>query len=94
LAHQHEWLAVTDDIAIKALADAIDGSSEDVLKAALMAGNDILLTTAPPDWDKGLDYLGLLTAFAEENPNARLQVDVSCRRVLRLKDRMGLLDGL
>jgi beta-N-acetylhexosaminidase len=94
MAHQHEWLAVTDDIAIKVLADAIGGSSEDVLKAALMAGNDILLTTAPPDWDRGLDYLGLLSAFAEENPNARLQVDVSCRRVLRLKDRMGLLDGL
>lgn len=94
LAHQQDWLAITDDISIKVLADAIGGTSEDVLVKAFFAGNDLLLTTAPPDWNKGLDYLGILTKLAETDPAAKQQLDAACRRVLRLKDRMGLLDGL
>lgn len=93
LAHKNDWLAVTDDISIQLLADAIDGTPEDVLKAAFMAGNDLLLTTAPPDWDKGLDYIGVLTAYAESDAKAKAQLEAACRRVLRLKDRMGLLEG-
>ncbi|MFZ5438459.1 MAG: glycoside hydrolase family 3 N-terminal domain-containing protein [Myxococcota bacterium] len=92
--HEHDWLAVTDDISIALLADAIGGSSEDVLVQAFLAGNDLLLTTAPPDWNKGLDYLGILSELAEKDPKAKAQLEASCRRVLRLKDRMGLLDGL
>lgn len=92
--HQHDWLAVTDDVSIALLAEAIGGTSEDVLERAFLAGNDLLLTTAPPDWNKGLDYLGILTRLAERDPAAKKQLDESCRRVLRLKDRMGLLDGL
>ena len=92
--HQEDWLAVTDDIAIALLADAIGGTSEDVLVQSFMAGNDLLLTTAPPDWKGGLDYLGILTRLAESDPAAMKRLDESCRRVLRLKDRMGLLDGL
>ena len=94
LAHDNDWVAVTDDLSIQLLADAISGTSEDVLKQALMAGNDLLLTTAPPDWDKGLDYIGILVRFAEADPAAREKIDAACRRVLRLKDRMGLLDEL
>lgn len=94
LVHEHDLLAVTDDIAIQVLADAIDGSAEDVLVQAFMAGNDVLLTTAPPDWDKGIDPVGVLTRLAEEKPAARQRLDEACRRVLRLKDRMGLLEGL
>lgn len=93
LAHQQDWLAITDDLSIKLLADAIGGTSEDVFVKAFLAGNDLLLTTAPPDWDKGLDYLGVLTRLAETDPAAKQQLDAACRRVLRLKDRMGLLDG-
>jgi beta-N-acetylhexosaminidase len=93
-AHEHEWLAVTDDISIALLADAVGGTSEDVLVQSFRAGNDLLLTTAPPDWNKGLDYLGILTRLAESDPSAKKQLDESCRRVLRLKDRMGLLDAL
>jgi beta-N-acetylhexosaminidase len=93
LVHQHEWLAVTDDVAIGLLADAVGGSSEDVLVQAFLAGNDLLLTTAPPDWDKGLDYLGILSRLADSDPAAKQKLDEACRRVLRLKDRMGLLDG-
>jgi len=43
---------------------------------------------------QGLDYLGILTRLAESDPAMKKQLDDSCRRVLRLKDRMGLLDGL
>jgi len=93
-AHESDWLAVTDDISIALLADAIGGTSEDVLVQSFKAGNDLLLTTAPPDWNKGLDYLGILTRLAESDPAMKKQLDDSCRRVLRLKDRMGLLDGL
>lgn len=93
IAHEKEWIAVTDDISIQLLADSIGGTSEDVLRAAFLAGNDLLLTTAPPDWDKGLDYIGILTHLVETDDLARLKLDAACRRVLRLKDRMGLLDG-
>ena len=92
LAHGNDWLAVTDDLSIQLLADAIGGTSEDVLKQALMAGNDLLLTTAPPDWDKGLDYIGILVRFGQSHPAAKQKIDAACRRLLRLKDRLGLLD--
>lgn len=94
LVHERDWLAVTDDIAIGVLAEAIEGTAEDVLVQAFLAGNDVLLTTAPPDWDKGIDPVAVLSRLAEEKPVAKKRLEESCRRVLRLKDRMGLLDGL
>lgn len=93
LAHQHDWLAVTDDVSIALLAESIHGTAEDVVIKAFLAGNDLLLTTAPPDWDKGLDFIGILTTYAETHPEGMTALEVACRRVLRLKDRMGLLDG-
>ncbi len=94
LAHDNDWIAVTDDLSIHLLADAIEGTPEDVLKQALLAGNDLLLTTAPPDWDKGLDYVGILVGLGEADPAARKKIDAACRRILRLKDRLGMLDDL
>ncbi|MEW6432995.1 MAG: glycoside hydrolase family 3 N-terminal domain-containing protein [Myxococcota bacterium] len=94
LAHERDWIAVTDDLSIQVLADAVGGTTEEVLRQAFLAGNDLLLTTAPPDWDKGVDVIGVLTEFAEADPKAKALLETSCRRVLRLKDRMGLLDGL
>jgi beta-N-acetylhexosaminidase len=91
--HQHDWLAITDDLSIALLADAIGGTPEEVFVQAFLAGNDLLLTTAPPDWNRGLDYLGLLAAAAEKDATAKARLEESCLRVLRLKDRMGLLDG-
>ncbi len=92
LAHEGGWITVTDDLSIQLLADTVGGTSEDVLKQALLAGNDLLLTTAPPDWDKGLDYVGILTKLSETDPAARKQIDAACRRILVLKDKMGLLE--
>lgn len=94
LVHERDWIAVTDDISIQLLADSVQGTTEDVLIASFRAGNDLILTTAPPDWDKGIDYVGLLTRHVESHPEDAKLLEASCRRVLRLKDRMGLLDGL
>lgn len=94
LAHERDWIAVTDDLSIQVLADSVGGTTEEVLRQAFLAGNDLLLTTAPPDWDKGVDVIGVLTELAESDPKAKALLETSCRRVLRLKDRMGLLDGL
>jgi beta-N-acetylhexosaminidase len=93
LVHQRDWIAVTDDLSIRLLADAIGGTTADVLRQAFLAGNDLLLTTAPPDWDQGIDPIGVLTELAESDPKAKAMLETACRRVLRLKDRMGLLDG-
>jgi beta-N-acetylhexosaminidase len=93
LVHQHDWLAVTDDLSIQALADALGTTREDVLTRAFLAGNDLLLTTAPPDWEGGIDPVGLLSGLAEHDASAKARLEESARRVLRLKDRMGLLDG-
>jgi beta-N-acetylhexosaminidase len=93
-AHQHEWLSVTDDISIKLLANALGGTSEKVLEESFLAGNDLLLTTAPPDWDKGLDYIGVLARLAERDEAAKTKLESACKRVLRLKDKMKLLEGL
>jgi beta-N-acetylhexosaminidase len=93
LAHAHGWITVTDDLSIGLLADSIEGTTEEVFKLALLAGNDLLLTTAPPDWAKATDVIGVLTTFAQEDKVARARVDAACRRVLRLKDQLGLLDA-
>lgn len=92
--HEQGWLSVTDDLSIGLLADAVSGTSADVLVAAFLAGNDLLLTTAPPDWSKGIDPVGVLTTLASTDETGRRRLDESCRRVLALKDRLGLLDGL
>ena len=94
MAHENGWLSVTDDVAIRALAERIGAEREEVVRRAFLAGNDLLLTTEPPDWSGGLDYFGILTRLAESDPKQAEQLDASVRRVLRIKDRMGLLDGM
>jgi beta-N-acetylhexosaminidase len=93
LAHEGGGLSVTDDVAIRALAEQIGAEPAEVLRQAFLAGNDLILTTAPPDWAQGLDYFGILAALAEESPANQERLDTAVRRILRLKDRMGLLDG-
>ncbi|MET0402844.1 MAG: glycoside hydrolase family 3 N-terminal domain-containing protein [Cystobacter sp.] len=94
LAHELGGLSVTDDVAIAALAEHLGTTREDVVRRAFLAGNDLILTTEPPDWSGGLDYFGILTALVGSDPERLGLLDTSVRRVLRLKDRMGLLDGL
>jgi beta-N-acetylhexosaminidase len=94
MAHEHGWITVTDDVAIRALAEQIGAEQEEVVRLAFRAGNDLILTTAPPDWDKGMDYFGILMKLVESEPKMAEQLDTTVRRVLRVKDRLGLLDGL
>jgi beta-N-acetylhexosaminidase len=94
LAHESGWITVTDDVAIRALAEQIGAEREEVVRLAFLAGNDLILTTEPPDWSGGLDYFGILTRLAESDPKMASQLDAAVRRVLRLKDRLGLLDGM
>ncbi len=93
MAHENGWITVTDDVAIRALAEQIGAEREEVVRLAFLAGNDLILTTEPPDWSGGLDYFGILTRLAESDPKMASQLDAAVRRVLRLKDRLGLLDG-
>lgn len=94
LAHESGWITVTDDVAIRALAEQIGAEREEVVRLAFRAGNDLILTTEPPDWTGGLDYFGILTKLAQSEPPMAAQLDAAVRRVLRLKDRLGLLDGM
>ncbi len=91
-AHYASWVTVTDDLAIAAIAQATGGDPAALLRAAYLAGNDLLLTTAPPDWDKGLDYMGVLMDLVNTDPQAMAALDDRVRRVLGLKDRLGLLE--
>jgi beta-N-acetylhexosaminidase len=94
MAHENGWISVTDDVAIRALAERIGAEREEVVRRAFLAGNDLILTTEPPDWAQGLDYFGILLKLAESDPRMAERLDAAVRRVLRLKDRMGLLDGM
>lgn len=91
LAHTYGWLTITDDLAIDALAESTGGDKEEVVRRAFLAGNDILLTTAPIDWDKALDYRGLVKALVVQDPALVERVEASVRRILRVKARIGLI---
>lgn len=93
-AHGLGLIAVTDDLAIDALATPVGGDLAEVIRRAFLADNDLLLTTAPPDWDKGLDYIGILEKLVMSDPAHEARLAASCRRVLALKDRLGMLEGL
>lgn len=91
LAHTYGWLTITDDLAIDALAEATGGDKEEVVRRAFLAGNDILLTTAPIDWDQALDYRGVVKALVVQKPELVERVEASARRILRVKARIGLI---
>lgn len=91
MAHDYGWMTITDDLAIEALAESVGGSQEEVVRRAFLAGNDMLLTTAPIDWDQALDYRGILLELVKQQPELEAQVDDSVRRILKVKARAGLL---
>lgn len=93
MAHAQGWLTVTDDLAIKALAESTGGSQPEVVRRAFLAGNDLLLTTAPIDWDGALDYRGIVLELVREDPSLEQRVDDSVRRILEVKRKAGLVGG-
>lgn len=96
LAHAREpgWVTMTDDIAVAPLRKATGGDAEEVVRRAFRAGNDILLTTAPIDWDKSIDLRRILREEVARDPALERRIDASVLRILELKDRLGLLDAL
>ena len=91
MAHDQGWLTVTDDLSVEALAEAIESDPTEVVRRAFLAGNDILLTTAPIDWEKALDYRKIVIDLVKEKPELEKRLDDSVLRVLRVKQKAGLL---
>ena len=85
-------LVVTDDLSVPALVRAVGGDPAEVVRRALLAGNDILLSTLPPDLERGgVDHVEIVRAHAASDPAAAAAVDAACARVLRAKILAGLL---
>lgn len=94
MAHERGWVSVTDDLAIRVLSEATGGDQEEVVRRAFLAGNDILLTTEPIDWKHALDIQGVVLDLVRARPELEARVDASVLRILRLKERAGLLAAL
>jgi len=90
-AHDHGWLTITDDLSVKALAQATDGDQVEVIRQAFLAGNDFLLTTAPLDWEGSLDYRGTILTLIQEHPEHEAILDAAVLRILTAKQNAGLL---
>jgi beta-N-acetylhexosaminidase len=93
-AHKGGWLTLTDDLAIQTLSEATGGDQEEVVRKAFLAGNDMLLTTAPFNWDKGLNVYQVVLEMVKAKPELVSRVDEGALRVLRLKLMLGLLESL
>ena len=91
-AAQPDWVTMTDDIAVAPLLQATGGDAAEVVRKAFHAGNDIILTTAPIDWEKALDLRGIIRGEIKARPELERRVDQSVMRILRLKEKMGLLN--
>lgn len=94
-AHLSDWLTVTDDLAVPSLLQATGGDPRELVRRAFLAGNDLLLTTAPVDWEKGVDPRAVVAELVRSDPKLASRLDESVLRVLRVKVRHGLLrDGV
>lgn len=81
-----EGLIITDDLTMAAVAEYVENGSAAV--QAILAGNDMIITT---------DYPTQIAQVLEAVENGTLPmdtVDAACRRVLRVKMDMGLLNQL
>ncbi len=90
-AHLSGFLTVTDDLAVPSLLEATGGDADELWRRAFLAGNDLLLTTAPCLWPGQPDPRAVLVALLRERPEQLPRLDESVRRVLGIKARAGLL---
>jgi beta-N-acetylhexosaminidase len=90
-AHLSGWLAVTDDLAVPSLLQATDGDPRALVRRAFLAGNDLLLTTAPVGWERGIDPRAVIAGLVRSDPRLEARLDESVLRVLKAKVRHGLL---
>ena len=92
-AHLAGFLAVTDDLAVPSLLEATGGDAAELWRRAFLAGNDLLLTTAPCEWPGHPDPRAVLVALVRSRPELGPRLDESVHRVLLAKARAGLLSG-
>jgi beta-N-acetylhexosaminidase len=90
-AHLSGWLAVTDDLAVPSLLLATGGDPRELVRRAFLAGNDLLLTTAPVAWERGVDPREVLVELLRAEPRHVPRLDESVLRILRAKVKLGLL---
>jgi len=89
-AHLAGFLTVTDDLAVPSLLEATGGDPAELWRRAFLAGNDLLLTTAPCEWPGSPDPRVVLAELVRARPELGPRLDESVRRVLRAKARAGL----
>jgi beta-N-acetylhexosaminidase len=90
-AHLSGFLTVTDDLAVPSLLAATGGDADELWRRAFLAGNDLLLTTAPCQWPGQPDPQAVLVALLRARPELLPRLDESVRRVLEIKARARLL---
>jgi beta-N-acetylhexosaminidase len=90
-AHLSGFLTVTDDLAVPSLLEATGGDAAELWRRAFLAGNDLLLTTAPCLWPGNPDPRAVLVELVRARPELVPRLDESVRRVLAAKARAGLL---
>jgi beta-N-acetylhexosaminidase len=89
-AHLSGFLTVTDDLAVSSLRQATGGDVAELWRRAFLAGNDVLLTTAPAAWLDLPDPRRVLAELVRARPELEPRLDESVRRILRAKLRAGL----
>jgi beta-N-acetylhexosaminidase len=90
-AHLSGFLTVTDDLAVPSLRDAVGGDPAELWRRAFLAGNDVLLSTAPCQWPGLPDPRVILADLVRSRPELQPRLDESVRRVLAVKARHRLL---
>ena len=93
-AHAQGLMVMTDDLAIPVLSEAAGGRPEEVVTRAFLAGNDLLMTTLPIGGQATPDYVGVLVELVREQPALQGRVDDSVWRILRAKQKVGLIPSV
>ncbi|MCO4746444.1 MAG: glycoside hydrolase family 3 protein [Proteobacteria bacterium] len=84
-AHAQGWVTITDDLY------AGRQFGEDVLVQAFLAGNELLLISAPADWGE-VPAMREQLAEVATRPEHRERLRQACGRVLELKHSLGLIE--
>lgn len=80
----YDGIMITDAVSMKSVAAAFE--HEDVYIESFLAGHDIVLFTDN-------DYIDVMEKAVQCGRICEAQIDEACRRVLDLKEKIGLFDG-
>jgi beta-N-acetylhexosaminidase len=89
-AHLSGFVTVTDDLSVPSLLPVTRGDVAELWRRAYLAGNDLLLTTAPCAWSGQPDPRQVLADLLRGRPELLPDLDLRVGRVLALKARAGL----